>query len=221
VLQLDHPGVSSQRQLGVDWATQSYVAVVDAHHVLEPDCLSILLKEMEWGHYQAIQARELCKEKGYWTEARTSANKAITHRNVVEDTDMVGRPALYKTSVLRACGFDSAFNGVGDEDTDLAIRMQSKGYWQGIGTGVAYRIDKLTFWGMVHKFVKYGRGDARLIRKHPHKRWAIIKHLLWTYPIVRSFQALRRGDGKYVPYFVLCGLVRFIAMEYEWGAYVV
>ena len=216
VHQLDRPGLSSQRQLGLDWVSQPYVALVDAHHVLRSDCLGQLLSEIKLGCYHAIQARELCGIPGYWAEGRTSANKAITYLDGVADTDMVGRPALYRTDALKDCGFDSGFDGVGNEDSDLSIRMQKKGYWQGIGTGIAYRIDGLSFSRMVGKFIKYGRGDARLMKKHPEKRWAIINHLLWIYPVKRSFAAFLQGEGKYIPYYVLCGWIRFVTMIYEW-----
>ena len=65
---------------------------------------------------------------------------------------------------------------VGDEDTDVSIRLQMQGYRMGHGTGIAKRIDELDYHSAMRKFVKYGRGDARIIRKYPHKWAAILKH---------------------------------------------
>lgn len=205
-------GLPSQRQMALDYTSQPYHMIVDAHHRLGPNCLRDLLNEMRKGDYHAIQAREWqVPSKGYWTNARASANFDITNRRRVEDTVMVGRPALYRTESLRAVGgFDSDFDGVGDEDTDVSIRMELAGYRQGQGTGIARRVDELDFHSMIRKFVKYGRGDARIIQKYPSKRIPLIKHLLWTYPWVRGMKRIH-----YWPYFALCGWVRFAAMVWE------
>jgi glycosyltransferase involved in cell wall biosynthesis len=215
-------GLASQRQEALDLTSQPYHAVVDAHHRLDMYCLRDLLDEMVMGGrwrsinqpcaYAAIQACEWqVPSSSYWTNARASGNWDITHHSRTVPTNMVGRPALYITKVLRAVGgFDPAFDGVGDEDTDLSIRMQMHGYLQAQGTGIARRVDELDFRSVMRKFVKYGRGDARIVRKYPFKRWAIVKHLLWTYPWRRG---LRRP--WFWPYFALCGWVRFGAMV--WG----
>jgi len=215
------PGLASQRQLGLDNATQFYVMFVDAFHLLAPlilnaqnFCIETLLYELSAGGYDALQAREfdgLQWNGSYWSRGRASANRAITIHDFPKETNMVGRPAVYKTSALRVHGFDSYFDGVGDEDTDLSIRLSAAGCRQGIGTGVAWRMDDLTFRQLCGKLNKYGRGDARIIKKYPWKKWEIIYHQLVRYPIVRGLKAVRRGDGKYLPYYVLCGWVRFIA----------
>lgn len=210
------PGLASQRELGVAFATQPYIMFVDAFHLLFTDvsCIETLLMEMGQNRYDAIQAQELLGIMGsYWGRARESANSQITGKP--RDTSMVGRPALYRTSVLRVHGFDPTFDGVGDEDTDLSIRLSAAGCRQGQGTGITWRMDNLTFRQLCSKLWKYGRGDARIIKKYPWKTWEILFHQLIRYPIVRGFRAIREGEGKYLPYYVLTGWIRFAAMVKE------
>ncbi|NIV28638.1 MAG: hypothetical protein GWN58_03705 [Anaerolineae bacterium] len=208
-------GLASQRQVALDYTSQPYHMIVDAHHRLGPFCLRDLLDELREGGYHAIQAREwvpLAGEgMGWWTRARAAANFDITYARYAMPTRMVGRPALYETAALRKIGgFDPLFDGVGDEDTDVSIRMELHGFRQAQGTGLARRVDTLDFHSAMRKFVKYGRGDARICEKYPEKRWAIIRHQLWVYPWVRG---LRRW--RFWPYFALCGWVRFGAMVRE------
>lgn len=205
-------GLASQRQLALELTSQPYHMVVDAHHRVGVFCLRDLLNEMREGGYHALQAREMAvPSERYWTNARASANWDITYTSWAMPTTMVGRPALYETAALRKIGgFDPSFDGVGDEDTDVSIRMEMHGFRQGQGTGIARRVDELDFHSMIRKFIKYGRGDARICLKYPHKRGAILKHLLWTYPWRRGLKRPR-----FWAYFALCGWVRFAAMVGE------
>jgi len=205
-------GLASQRQIALSYTNQPYYAAVDCFHILYQRCLLDLMREMDWYGFQAIQAREWqVPSENWWTNARASANYDITTMPHVEETNMVGRPALYRTKALRAIGgFDSKFDFVGDEDTDVSIRMEMAGYRMGHGTGIAKRLDELDYHSAMRKFVKYGRGDARIVRKYPRKRLAIIRHQLWTYPWRRGLKHL-----EYWPYYALCGWVRFGAMMKE------
>lgn len=210
-------GLSTQRQLGIDNSTQPYIAIIDGDDHIEPDFLSTLLKEMDKYGYDALLGREIAYEpKTYWEKAMGSTNYGITYTNEPVDTNMVGRPALYRAKAIKWCGFDSCFDGVGDEDTDLSIRMEMAGFRQGIGTGLTRRKQTTDFIGIVKKFIKYGKGDARIIYKYPHKKWSIIFHLAIRYPFIRGFQAIKRGDGKYLPFYFMYGWIRFFIMIHEY-----
>jgi hypothetical protein len=117
---------------------------------------------------------------------------------------------------IKHCGFDSFFDGVGDEDTDLSMRMEIAGFRQGIGTGLTKRQQTPEFKEIVKKFIKYGKGDARIIYKYPHKVSRIIFHLTIRYPFIRGFQAIKRGDGIYLPFYFMYGWIRFFTMLPEY-----
>ncbi|HLO96446.1 MAG TPA: glycosyltransferase [Burkholderiaceae bacterium] len=213
VIQPGVKGLSSQRQAGIDAATQPFVAIIDGDDHVEPDFLSTLLKEMQDYGYDALLGRELAFEpKTYWEKAMGSTNYGITFTEKPVDTNMVGRPSLYRAEAIKHCGFDSFFNGVGDEDTDLSIRMEIAGFRQGIGTGLTHRQQTPSFRGIVKKFVKYGRGDARIVYKYPFKAKNLIYHLAIRYPFVRGGKAIARGDWKYWPFYAMYGWIRFFTM---------
>lgn len=213
VIQPGVKGLSSQRQAGIDAATQPYVAIIDGDDHVEPDFLATLLKELQDYGYDALLGRELAFEpKTYWEKAMGSTNYGITFTEKPVDTNMVGRPSLYRAEAIKHCGFDSFFNGVGDEDTDLSIRMEIAGFRQGIGTGLTHRQQTPSFRGIVKKFVKYGRGDARIVYKYPFKAKNLIYHLAIRYPFVRGGKAIARGDWKYWPFYAMYGWIRFFTM---------
>lgn len=213
VIQPGVKGLSSQRQAGIDAATQPFVAIIDGDDHVEPDFLSTLLQEMQDYGYDALLGRELAYEpKTYWEKAMGSTNYGITFTEKPVDTNMVGRPSLYRAEAIKHCGFDSFFNGVGDEDTDLSIRMEIAGFRQGIGTGLTHRQQTPSFGGIVKKFVKYGRGDARIVYKYPFKAKNLFYHLAIRYPFVRGGKAIARGDWKYWPFYAMYGWIRFFTM---------
>ena len=213
VLQPGVKGLSSQRQAGIDASTQPYIAIIDGDDHLEPDFLSKLLHELQTCGYDALLGREVAFEpKTYWERAMGSTNHGITYTEKPVDTNMVGRPSLYRTAAIRHCGFDAFFDGVGDEDTDLSIRMELAGFRQGIGTGMTRRQQTPTFGGIVRKFVKYGRGDARIVYKYPFKAGKLMFHLAVRYPFIRGGKAIVRGEGVYWPFYAMYGWVRLGAL---------
>jgi glycosyltransferase involved in cell wall biosynthesis len=202
-------GLSTQRQLAIDNSSEPYIAIVDGDDILEPDFLSILVNEIKEYDFDALQGREVSySAKGYFEKAMGAVNSQITFHNKPKETNMVGRPSLYKANALKKCGFDSFFDGVGDEDTDLSIRMEYNGFRQGFGSGLTNRKQTVGFVDTFKKFRKYGRGDARIIYKYPEKRKKIFFHLMIRYPIIRMFKSLFSKNFIYAPVFSFIGIVR-------------
>jgi len=209
VVETEARGLAWQRQVGLEYVDQPYTALVDAHDRLDSDCLSILLDEIRDNDWKAIQASiHVLNTETYWEKAYFY-NSTLSI-NVSGSTNMVGRPCVYETDAIKKIGFDSFFSfGVGCEDTDVSIQFEKFGYGQAKGTGKSYRAFPSDFIGWWKKWVKYGRGDARISKKYPEKRWQIIKHQLWVYPFVRNLRAIRAGGVAYIPFFLLFGWVRF------------
>lgn len=210
------PGLSSQRKIGIEASTQDFIAIIDADDYLTSDFLSKLFGEMIEYDFDAILGREFPMEPStYWEKAMGSVNGLATFTDFPVETNMVGRPAIYRTKAIRHCSFDSFFDGAGCEDADLSIRMEYAGFRQGIGTAVVYRRQTPDFKGLMKKFLKYGRGDARLCYKYPSRKSNVLKHILINYPIKKSIAAILRGDWKYLPIYPTQGLVRFFAFIKE------
>jgi hypothetical protein len=129
--------------------------------------------------------------------------------NSIGKTNMVGRPAIYKTAIIKKVGMDISFNGVGNEDTALSIKMEKYGAIQGKGSAISFRSHPPTFKENLKAWKKYGLGDAQIIKRYPDKIFNIIKHLLYNYPIKRSIEYIKNGKMKYIGFPILIGYIRF------------
>jgi len=206
-------GLARQRQVGVDKATQPYLAFVDADDRLHPKCLSKLLQESKKYDYWAVQAQTLAyKPKTYWEKAMDYNLRFFINRK--GKTNMVGRPALYRKEAFKYVRFNPLFN-FGDEDTDLSRQMEKKNLLQGIGSGISYRKHLKTLRECLKQWVKYGEGDARFVYKNPDRLSNMLFHLLINYPTKKSASLIKRGKGKYIAFFILQGWTRFFGMIKE------
>ena len=125
-------GLAYQRQQGIDVATGDYIALIDADDKLDSNCLNQLINEMNEYNFDAILAREYSLDnKTYWQRAHEALDIGITYTNKPTKTNMIGRPAIYRKKAIQYCGFDSFFNGVGNEDADISRRMEIAGFRQG------------------------------------------------------------------------------------------
>ncbi len=204
-------GLASQRQLAVDNCAAGYILFVDADDRLDEGCVATLLQEMERDGYDALQARTRVLEPGtYWQKGMDALLRYCLC--VPGPGNMVGRPALYRTSALREVGMDTSFDGKGNEDAALAIRMEQAGYVQGVGSGINYRKHPATFAENHAAWKKYGAGDAQLLRRFPEKRWNVLAHLLFRYPVRRSLVLVFRGKPHLIGYTICSGLFRFFAL---------
>jgi len=204
-------GLAGQRQVAIDDCKTEYLMFVDADDRLDKNCINILIHEMQKYNYDAIQASlRVLNPKSYWQKGMDANLKCCI--NKVGITNMVGRPAIYKTNILKQVGMDISFNGVGNEDAALSIKMEKFGALQGKGSGISYRYHPYSFKENLKAWKKYGLGDARLIKQYPNKVFNVLKHLLYVYPIKRSLIYIKKEEIKYIGFPILTGLIRFIYM---------
>jgi len=206
-------GLANQRQIGIMNTDWPYIAIVDADDRLEKDCLSKLLHEMEENNFDAIQANVQSLENlTYWQTAWGLF--CSLNINTAGKTNMVGRPALFKTEAIKKIGFDNFFT-YGSEDTDISYRFEKNNYIQGIGTGKSFRIHPRTFKECYKKWYSYGRGYARFVYKFPEKKKNIIRHLLWTIPFSRSKKIVFTKNFKFIFFNLLYGHITFVGFTQE------
>ena len=204
-------GLAGQRQKAIEHCDTEYLMFVDADDRIDKNCITALLMDMKEYGYDAVQAKlRVLQPTTYWKKAM-DANLEFC-LSIPGRTNMVGRPALYRTQILKRCGMDVSFNGLGNEDSALSIRLEKMGAKQGVGSGICYRQHPSTFRANYNAWKKYGLGDANLIRRYPEKVTNIIKHLLYVYPVKRSIILLKNGMGRYVFYTICTGICRFFYM---------
>lgn len=205
-------GLARQRQKAIDICKTEYLAFVDADDRLHSKCLSTLLYEMKKYGYDAIQASvRVYSPHTYWEKAIDATWRYCIFK--AGPTNMIGRPAVYRTAAIKDVGADLAFVNIGDEDTAISIRMEKKGYKQGIGSGISYRKCPATWYENKNAWIKYGKGDAMVVKQYPQKKKAIYKHLLINYPLCRSLGLIKNGKLKYCMYPVLMGWFRYSTLR--------
>lgn len=182
-------GLGPSRRLGYMSTTCRYSAFVDADDRLAPDWLPTMVRELEAGGYSALQSSLRAVRTGsWWSEGWDQY--FIESVRPTADTTMVGRPALFVTADLQS---DPSELISLDEDTHLSRRFELLGLRQGIGTAVAYRHVEETAHENFRKWRSYGRGYRGFVSEHPDRRAAIVRHMLFTVPLARSWRPVLRG----------------------------
>lgn len=205
-------GLARQRQVAIDYCDKEYLVFVDADDRIKNDCIDTLISEMNEDKYDAIGAQvRVFEPTSYWQKAIDATWQYSMFKK--GPSNMVGRPAVYRTAAIKDAGSDLDFVNIGNEDTAISIRMEQKGYRQGIGTGISYRICHASFEDNKREWIKYGKGDAQVIAKYPHKRKKIIMHDLWEYPIARSADLIKNGKIKYCLYPICIGIYRYRTLK--------
>ena len=204
-------GLALQRQVAIDHCKTDYLMFVDADDRLDECCINELFDDIKKCRYAAVQAclRVFCP-KTYCQKGIDAVWQHCT--SVPGPTNMVGRPALYKTMVLKKVGMDTVFGDNANEDATLSIRLEQIGARLGVGKGSCFRLHPPTFRENLIAWKKYGQGDARLIRGYPGKLKNVIKHLIYILPVQRSFTLIKKGKAIYAGYPVAMGLFRFAYM---------
>ena len=201
-------GLGLQTQVGIDHASQEYVALIHADDRCAGGCLEILLQEMREAGYWAIKAQTLSLEPRTYWEKGMDLNLRL-FLNKVGPTTMVGRPAMFKKSAFKVVKNDPLFT-FSDEDTDLSRQMELAGLRQGIGSGIVYRKHLASIGACFRQWRRYGEGDGRFVYKHPSRLPHMLFHLLVYYPLSKSLRVVWLGKAGYCGFFLMQGYVRAV-----------
>jgi hypothetical protein len=158
----DHgAGVAAARQLGVQAATQTWVALIDADVLLGPGALEALLAEAHERELAALQAALFSTGCGeYWSE------QLARHHNRGQVRDWFGVSAtIVCRDVLLTHPFDTSL--CSGEDIDLRLRLRAAG----LPVGVSQRTRVQHRFGAGYAFCRDqwladGQGLGRMVRSH-------------------------------------------------------
>ncbi len=200
----DGKGVSFAHQPGLEQASQSYIAFIDADILLPEGALETMLDELKVGNYTNLQAQvRNTSQDSYF------ARGAETHVRMILNRIQGGLSAcvMDKKSALKT-GFDPSIYLAGD-DIDFMYRLKRAGYKVGISSVVAEHEHQADFRSFVRQKFWYGRSKPALIRKHGP--W---KGDLWA-PAVMAYWlgfCLIRGKLNLIPFFLVGGVVETAGM---------
>lgn len=213
VINAGRKGLAYQRKVGVESATQEYIALIDADHRPEKGCFRTLIEELEANNYDGIEAQILSVSNSTYWDWAMEQNFKLSH-NLPGSRIMIGTPCIYRSGVLKKFNFDPFFTGPSD-DTDLCYRLVKAGHRLGVGTPKVFQKHRSDFRSFRKKWIWYGKGDAQFAWRHPERTLSILKHELFNYPVKKSFIALKGRQAKVVPFFVLCGFFRHLGFLKE------
>lgn len=189
VLTPGHLGLGPSRQLGYMSTTCRYSAFVDADDLISPTWIATMVRDMEAGGFAALQSSLRAVRTGSWWARGWDQYFKESVRSTA-DTNMVGRPAMYVTSVLQS--IQEPLPSL-DEDTHLSRQLELQGLRMGVGTALAYRYVEESWLENKKKWESYGRGYRNFVDAHPERRRALLRHIAFTIPIARSARPVLRG----------------------------
>lgn len=210
------------RQVGVEKATEDYLAYVDSDAIVPPGCLERLLQEKEEKGYVAIEAQILSWEnKSYWQQAEDQTIK--TYFNKEGDRHLVNLMAtVFSRDALIKYKFDPFAWKC--EELDLCYRLSKEGHRLGIASVSAYHLHRATFTGFARQRIGYGQGYTLFLWKHKLTRSSLAYFLRGVIPSLdRVPRFAKQKNYKMIPYVLLAitfasvGMVKeFLHLSKEW-----
>jgi glycosyltransferase involved in cell wall biosynthesis len=200
----DGKGASFAHQLGVEKATQPYIAYVDADIVLQEGSLGSLLNELIGTQYASMAAAIIpASINTYWERAIDWNAKLLRARR---KTGGLQATVLRKDIVLKY-GFDS--NIIYGDDLDFITRVQRDGHKLGISSVSVYHHHRAHLRDMYKARRNQSRAIPRLIKKYGfwHPRF-------WP-PLVTAYWicvCIIKGKPNYIPYFIVNGVAQTAGM---------
>ena len=212
IIKSKNSSLTRDRQKGIDAAKHNLVAMIDADHRLKKGDLLLLLQDMFEFNFDIVQSGLVSyKNESYWDYAENESWD-IT-QNIPGKREMIGTaPAIYNKKVFNFVRFDDRVTRTID-DTDFSYRLSKfKSINVGIGRTKIQQYHYSNFHTYLKKFQWYGKGDGEFCRKHIERTPSMIFHLLIRYPILHSFDALKKGKLRAIPFFIMQGILRFIGL---------
>ncbi len=200
VIESPSSNLTRDRQKGIDSARNDLIAMVDADHRLADGDLASLCRDMDEFRLDIVQSGLVSHSRGGFWDSAEEASWELTHNNPPGPRAMVGTaPAIYRKHVFDFARFIYRLS-----------RFPQLRF--GIGRTRVRQYHFSDFRTYVKKFQWYGKGDGEFCRKNPNRAPSMLFHLLLRYPVVYPLRALRHGQWRAVPFFVLQGLLRFTGL---------
>lgn len=197
-----------------------YVAIVDSDDRLNSKCIIRMISDLQRDNAHAVQAKHESYDiysgvnLNYWQKAmHVNLNIINSEAKLEKHLNMIGRPALYeKNKLIDSLDLSSKSFTTAHEDADLSYLLKKNNAVFTYGTGITYRKHIKSFSKLYKRWLSYGSGDAKFIKKYPNKLKGVLFHLIIRYPIIRGYKCIVKHNIKYLPFFILQGIVRLIGL---------
>lgn len=205
--------LTKDRQIGINNCSNELIAMIDADHMLLPNDLENLVKDMLKYELDIVQSGlSSSNNDNFWDKAENQAWK-LNHNKPTGRRKMIGTaPAIYKREIFKEIQFSDDITKTID-DTDFMYRLSVLNkYYIGVGDTVIKQFHFSNFKSFRKKFFWYGIGDGEFCIKHPNRAHKMLFHLLIRYPIIYPFKSLFKGYIYAMPFFIVQGYIRFFGL---------
>ena len=121
VLESSNSNLTQDRQLGIDYARNDYIAMIDADHRLGPDDLESLLKDLGKYDLDIVQGQLISHENHSFWNAAEEQGWSLTH-NIPGRKKMIGTaPSIFKRHVFEKVRFDDHITSTIDDTVPYLV----------------------------------------------------------------------------------------------------
>jgi len=200
------------RQIGIDAANNSLIAMIDADHILKPDDIENLVKDLDTLKLDMVQSQL----SNYFNDSflnKAESELMTFQHNIPGQRKMIGTaPTIYKKEIFDYVKFDGNISKKMD-DSDFIYRLNRlKKFKIGIGYTSITTFHHPNLSDYINKWIWYGYGDGEFINKHPINTLSTLFHILIRYPIIYSIKALMLKKYRAIPFTIIYGLTRFYGL---------
>lgn len=206
-------GLSYARQLGIDSASNDYVALVGTDNIIPQQTYIDLMLELQNDEKLAgaQPLTEILYPKNYWEWATKHIFTLLL--NSTGFTDVVGTPCVFKKHILTSIRYDMDMKA-GTDDTAVSLKLINAGYTlKRIGSLASEKQDlsmKTFFW----RWKFYGKGDSQFYEKYS-PQWTLrrkcrsLTHPLVKYALRGSWKAIKNGNVALLPALIFATFARY------------
>ncbi|MBI4101520.1 MAG: glycosyltransferase family 2 protein [Candidatus Nealsonbacteria bacterium] len=183
----DHrQGLSVARQLGIDEASNDFVAFISPDNVLSRETLEKLMEALKRDEKIAgVQPVTVLKNpKSYWEKSTKEIFELLL--NSVGPVDVIGTPCIFRKKIVSVLRYDPEITK-GADDTALCLKLINAGFKLERVNAVSFEEQRLNFRDFFARWKFYGQGDAQFYRKYSPT---------WKFP--RKLKSLFHPFRKYV-----------------------
>ncbi len=170
---LKHSGLSAARNHGAEKATGEILAFTDDDCRPDEQWLTWLARAYAESEHAAIGGPNLAPRPDSLALALTTAAPGAPTHVMIDDLTAEHLPGCHlsvkKSAFEKIDGFDPIFHTAGD-DVDFCWRLREAGFTLGFsGASFVWHHRRATPWKYLKQQMGYGRAEALLFKKHPHR----------------------------------------------------
>lgn len=210
----DHrQGLSVARQLGIDEASNEFVAFISPDNVLSAETLEKLVTALKKDEKIAgVQPVTVLKNpKNYWEKSTKEIFELFL--NAVGSVDVIGTPCIFRKKIVSVYRYDPEITK-GADDTALCLKLINAGFKLERVDAVSWEEQKSSFRDFFARWKFYGQGDAQFYRKYSPE-WRFSRKLKSLFHPFRKYvwrglgMSLKKGKIALWPALLIAVFARY------------